>query len=137
MSFPIEMYKIRQQKVVIKVPCEACCANGAVDDDCFKCGGKGVHKKTLILWKVAPRTETIYNINRTFSESYYGGIPVSYEEDLRYWTDMSVYYDDKDRLIHFTIKDAQRECEKRNKVILGGLGLSDKLKNKIYEKLNK
>ena len=115
MRFPIEMYKIRQEEVKIKIPCERCMNSGIVDRSCKKCGGNGVHNKTIKVWKVAPKTETVVNIDRSSKDSFYKGIQTSYEGGLRYWTGMNEFYKEEDKYLHFTKKDAQDECNRRNK----------------------
>ena len=115
MRFPIEMYKIRQEEVKIKIPCERCMNSGIVDRSCKKCGGNGVHNKTIKVWKVAPKTETVVNIDRSSKDSFYKGIQTSYEGGLRYWIGMSEFYNEEDKYLHFTKKDAQDECNRRNK----------------------
>ena len=117
MRFPIEMYKIRQEEVKIKIPCERCMNSGIVDRSCKKCGGNGVHNKTIKVWKVAPKTETVVNIDRSSKDSFYKGIQTSYEGGLRYWIGMSEFYNEEDKYLHFTKKDAQDECNRRNKDI--------------------
>ena len=115
MRFPIEMYKIRQEEVKIKIPCERCMNSGIVDRRCKKCGGNGVHNKTIKVWKVAPKTETVVDIDRSSEDSFYKGIQTSYEGGLRYWIGMSEFYNEEDKYLHFTKKDAQDECNRRNK----------------------
>ena len=115
MRFPIEMYKIRQEEVKIKIPCERCMNSGIVDRSCKKCGGNGVHNKTIKVWKVAPKTETVVNIDRSSKDSFYKDIQTSYEGGLRYWIGMSEFYNEEDKYLHFTKKDAQDECNRRNK----------------------
>ena len=115
MRFPIEMYKIRQEEVKIKIPCERCMNSGIVDRSCKKCGGNGVHNKTIKVWKVAPKTETIVDIDRSSEDSFYKGTQTSYEGGLRYWTGMNEFYKEEDKYLHFTKKDAQDECNRRNK----------------------
>lgn len=132
----IEMYRIREVNIRIKVVCEICESNGIVISDCFKCGGKGIHNKTITLWKVSPRTVTISYIDRASKDDYYKGVQTSYEGELRYWLDMSEFYNERDRLLHFTKKDAQRECDKRNKAILDNLCLSEKARFEVCAKLD-
>lgn len=117
MDFPIEMYKIKEEEVTIKVPCEACYKKGMVVHDCHKCGGKGVHNKTIKVWKVARKTVTIEEINRGKSDQFYHGKQTSYDGGLQYWTGDSEFYNENDLYLHFTKEDAQRECDKRNKDI--------------------
>lgn len=117
MEFPIEMYKIRQEDMRIKLPCERCLEKGIIDKGCNKCGGDGVHHKTIKVWKVAPRTETIKKIDRSSKDSFYHSTQTSYEGGLRYWTGMSEFYNEADRYLHFTKSDAQKECDKRNESI--------------------
>lgn len=114
MNFPIEMYRIRQEEVRIKVPCSRCAEKGIVDKTCNKCGGKGVHHKTILVWKVAPKTVTVDKIDRSSKNSYYHGTQTTYEGGLRYWTGMSEFYNEENKRLHFTKEDAQKECNRRN-----------------------
>lgn len=97
------MYRIKQEKYKIKVVCEKCYQNGEVIKTCQSCGGKGVHNKTKIKWVVHKRSYIIDKIDRDS------------EGNLRYWEDMSCYFEESEKLIHFTYKDALKECKKRNK----------------------
>lgn len=114
MKFPIEMYRIRKEDMKIKVPCERCMKNGIVNKRCHKCGGNGVHNKTIKVWKVAPRTVTIEKIDRASEDSYYKGIQTNYKGELRYWTGVSEYFNEEDKILHFNRNDAQKECDRRN-----------------------
>lgn len=117
MNFPIEMYKIREEEVTIKVPCESCYKKGMVVHDCHKCGGKGVHNKTIKVWKVARKTVIVEKIRRGGSDQFYHGKQTSYDGGLQYWTGNSEFYNEHDLYLHFTKEDAQKECDKRNKDI--------------------
>ena len=132
MRFPIEMYKIRQEEVKIKIPCERCMNSGIVDRSCKKCGGNGVHNKTIKVWKVAPKTETVVNIDRSSKDSFYKGIQTSYEGGLRYWTGMNEFYKEEDKYLHFTKKDAQDECNRRNKDVADILKVDSNNKTNLY-----
>ena len=114
MEFPIEMYRIHQEEVRIKVPCEWCAKKGIVDKSCNRCGGKGVHNKIILVWKVARKTVTVNEIDRSPKNSYYHGTQTTYEGGLRYWTSMSEFYNEEDKHLHFTKEDAQKECDRRN-----------------------
>lgn len=114
MKFPIEMYKIREEDLKIQVPCERCLEKGIVDHTCFKCGGKGVHSKTIKVWKVAPKTVTVEKIDRSDVDKFYGSIQTSYKNGLRYWTSLNDYYNEANMFLHFTIEEAQKECDTRN-----------------------
>lgn len=118
----VEMYKIREENVKIQIPCERCVENGIVNKMCFKCGGKGTHYKTLKVWKVHPRTITIDKVDR------------SKTRDLRYWTDMSTYYPEENKMVHFTKRDAQFECDERNKDILPLLKVYESNRNQPNNK---
>lgn len=85
MEFPIEMYRIRLENMKIKVTCERCSEKGIIDKGCHKCGGNGIHSKTIKIWKVAPITETVYKIDRASKDSYFRGVQTTYEGGLRYW----------------------------------------------------
>ena len=50
MNCSIEMHKIKDMDVKIKVPCESCYNKGIVDRRCNKCGGNGTHNKTIKVW---------------------------------------------------------------------------------------
>lgn len=115
MDFPIEMYKIRLENITIKVPCERCAGKGIVDYGCHKCGGNGIHKKTINVWKVAPRKEKVVKIDRSSKDNFYSGTQTSYKGGLRYWTSLSEFYNEEDKYLHFTKEDAQQECDARNK----------------------
>lgn len=117
MDFPIEMYKIREEEITIKVPCESCYEKGMVVHDCHKCGGKGIHNKTIKVWKVARKTVTIEKISRGGSNQFYHGKQTSYDGGLQYWTGSSEFYNEHDLYLHFTKEDAQKECDKRNRDI--------------------
>lgn len=117
MNFPIEMYKIRLENMTIKVPCERCAGRGIVDYGCHKCGGNGVHKKTINVWKVSPKKEEIVKIDRSSKDSFYASTQTSYKGGLRYWTGLSEFYNEEDKYLHFTKEDAQQECDARNNEI--------------------
>lgn len=129
MMFPIEMYKIRQEEMKIKIPCERCMNSGIVDRSCQKCGGNGVHNKTIKVWKVAPKTVTIEDIDRASKDSFYKGTQTSYEGGLRYWINMGEFYNEEDKYLHFSKEDAQEECDKRNKDIADILKVVNKNKS--------
>ena len=114
MEFPIEMYKIRDEETKIKVPCERCLEKGIIDHTCAKCGGKGVHSKTIKVWKVAPKTVTVEKIDRSSGDNFYKGTQTSYKDGLRYWTSCYEFYNEADMYLHFTQNEAQKECDKRN-----------------------
>lgn len=109
MKFPIEMYKIREEDVKIKVPCEHCLEKGIVDRRCNKCGGNGVHNKTIKVWKVMPRTVTVDRIDRSPVDSH-----TSHIGGLRYWISYSEFYSEESKLLHFNKDDAWNECVRRN-----------------------
>ena len=109
MGFPIEMYRIKKRDVQIQMPCEKCAKRGIVNKNCHKCGGKGVHKKTIPLWVVSENAETIRAIDRA-SDAEHEGI-------LRYWDGPSTFFFDDARLLHFTKEDAEHECDIRNREI--------------------
>lgn len=125
MNFPIEMYRIREEGVKIKVPCEHCAEKGIVDKRCNRCGGNGVHNKTIKVWKVAPKTVTVEKIDRSTEDNYYKGIQTSYVGGLRYWIGYSEFYNEESRLLHFNKIDAQRECDLRNVDIADILKIHD------------
>lgn len=125
-EFPIEMYRIREEETKIKVPCERCFEKGIIDRTCSKCGGKGVHSKTIKVWKVAPNTVTVEKINRSSSDNFYNGTQTSYKNGLRYWTSYYDFYNEADLFLHFTKSEAQKECDKRNESIKELLGINRK-----------
>lgn len=114
MNFPIEMYRIREEDLKIKVPCEWCLKKGIVDKRCNKCGGNGSHCKTIKVWTVVPRTVTVERINRSPEDNYYRGVQTSYVGGLRYWTSYSDFFNEESRILHFNKSDAQKECDRRN-----------------------
>ena len=99
----IEMYRIKEVEQKIKVPCEFCLSKGIVYHKCSKCGGNCVHNKTIKIWKLAKYTEDIVAIDRDNKGA------------LRYWTSQSEYFPEDSKLVHFTKKDAEAECARRNK----------------------
>lgn len=134
MKFPIEMYRIRLEDMKIKVVCEKCFKNGIIDSCCHKCGGKGVHNKTIKVWKVAPRTVTVERIDRSSKDSYYRDIQTTYEGGLRYWTGASDFFNEEDKYLHFNKNDAQKECDRRNKEIADILNMHNR--NKQYQNID-
>lgn len=114
MEFPIEMYRIRMEDMKIEVPCERCFEKGIVDKHCNRCGGNGTHNKTIRVWRIAPKTVTIYKIDRSSEDSYYKANQTAYIGGLRYWTGLSEFYNEEDKYLHFNKYDAQRECDRRN-----------------------
>lgn len=114
MKFPIEMYKIREEDMKIQVPCERCLEKRIIDHTCSKCGGKGVHSKTIKVWKVAPKTVTVEKIDRSDVDKFYGSVQTSYKNGLRYWTSLNDYYNEANMFLHFTKDEAQKECDCRN-----------------------
>lgn len=117
MKFPIEMYRIREEDMKINVPCERCLEKGIVDRSCSKCGGNGIHRKTIKVWKVAPKTVTVEKIDRSSSDNFYKSTQTSYKNGLRYWTGNYEFYNEGNLLLHFTKSEAQKECDKRNEDI--------------------
>lgn len=132
MKFPIEMYRIREEDVKIKVPCEHCAKKGIVDKRCNRCGGNGTHNKTIKVWKIAPRTETVERIDRSSEDNYYRGVQVTYAGGLRYWTGYSDFYNEEDKLLHFNRDDAWNECARRNADVADILNIY--VRNKIVER---
>lgn len=126
MEFPIEMYRIREEEMKSKVPCERCLKKGIIDRTCSKCGGKGTHSKTIKVWKVAPKTVTVERIDRGSSDNFYKGTQTSYKNGLRYWTGNYDFYNEGNLLLHFTKSEAQKECDKRNEDIKGLLDIGKK-----------
>ena len=114
MEFPVEMYRIREEEMKIKVPCERCLDKGIINRICSKCGGKGVHSKTIKIWKVAPRTVAVEKIDRSSSDNFYKSVQTSYKNGLRYWTGQYDFYNEADMYLHFTRNEAQKECDRRN-----------------------
>ena len=100
----IEMYVIKDVAENIMVPCEVCAARGVIYAECGKCGGKGIHKKTIYPWRVAKRTEIVIKIDRD-----------SKTTGLRYWTSSTEYFAEENKIAHFTKEDAEAECARRNK----------------------
>lgn len=98
-----KMYLIKEYPLKIKVVCDKCSQKGYIDKNCYSCHGKGIHNKTFMVWKIKEKKVIIDKINRD-----------SKTKQLKYWTDLSCFYIDEDRLIHFTINDANKECHKRN-----------------------
>ncbi len=117
MKFPIEMYKLREEDMKIQVPCERCLEKGIIDYTCSKCGGKGIHNKTIKVWKVSLKTVTVEKIDRSDVDKFYGSIQTSYKNGLRYWTGLNDYYNETNMFLHFTKSEAQKECDKRNEKI--------------------
>ncbi len=114
MNCSIEMHKIKDMDVKIKVPCESCYNKGIVNRACNKCGGHGVHNKTIKVWKVMPRTIAVEKIDRSSEDSFYCGVQTAYAGGLRYWTGASEYFNEESKLLHFNKEDAQAECDRRN-----------------------
>lgn len=98
-----KMYLIKEYPFKIQVPCQHCSDRGYINKTCNACNGKGIHNKTLTIYKVGERVKDIDKIDRD-----------SETGDLRYWEDMSCYFPERLHLIHFNIKDARSECSKRN-----------------------
>lgn len=99
------MFLIKLQDYKIIVICERCFEKGYVDINCKQCGGKGTHNKTKQKWEVCKKTFYINRIDR--------------DEDgiIRYWEDMSCFFRESDKLLHFTYRDAVNECKRRNELI--------------------
>jgi len=108
------MYRIRDEETKIVVPCERCLEKGIIDRTCSKCGGKGVHSKTIKVWNVAPKTVTVDKIDRSDVDKFYGSIQISYKNGLRYWTGLNDCYNEANMYLHFTKDEAQKECDTRN-----------------------
>lgn len=120
------MYRIVEREKKIRIVCKHCSDRGYVAKGCNKCGGAGTHNKTIKFWEVAKRLVDICRIDR-----------VSYDEvngdgkgELRYWTSMSEYYPEKEKRIHFSYKDAQREADYRN-ILNVGIDLIKNIKSGI------
>lgn len=126
MEFPIEMYKIREEDMKIQIPCDRCLEKGIIDRICSKCGGKGLHNKTIKVWNIAPKTVTVEAISRGTKDPFHRNIQTSFTDGLRYWTSSSEFYNEADLYLHFTKDDAQRECDKRNESIKDVLNIYKK-----------
>jgi DnaJ-class molecular chaperone len=98
-----EMYMIQEYPLKIQVTCKKCSDKGYINKNCSSCNGKGLHYKTLSIWKTRPRIKTIDKIDRD-----------SKTNELRYWEDMSCFFEESSKYIHFNKKDADRECKNRN-----------------------
>ena len=100
----IEMYRIKLKDHITTVVCDYCYKYGEVYNLCTRCGGKGTHRRTREEWVVSPTVVDVVKIDRDG------------EGTLRYWENKSELYRETSRLLHFTKKDAQAECDARNKV---------------------
>lgn len=103
---PTTMYRIKEIDYKVQVVCNKCHSSGEVLKNCYECGGKGVHNKTKKKWAVHIHPITIDKIDRDKNG------------ELRFWTDMSCFFQEKDKLVHFTFKDALNECWNRNHRLL-------------------
>ena len=113
-----DMYLIYTANKTIKVPCEKCFEKHFVDKSCHRCGGKGVRNKTIEYYKYK-RIE-VEKIDKANNEIHdYLGEVICNKNELRYWTENNVFYRDHDNLIHFTQKDAERNCKEMNIEKLG------------------
>jgi hypothetical protein len=97
------MHLVKEYPLKIQVTCQKCSDLGYINKTCSACNGKGVHNKTLIIYKVDRKPWEIIKIDRDSKT----GI-------LRYWDDESCYFSEEKHLMHFTIKDTQNECDRRN-----------------------
>jgi len=97
-----KMYLIKLIDYKIQVVCKHCYDNGQINKNCNNCGGKGTHNKTKQKWEVRKNLWTINKIDRDENG------------ELRYWEDMSCYFQESSKLLHFTFRDAVDECNKRN-----------------------
>lgn len=95
-------YLIKEKPFKIQVPCKHCSDKGYINKSCQACNGKGIHNKTFSSYVVRERDMEIVKIDRDVNG------------ELRYWEDMSCYFEEKSKLIHFSRKDAKIECDKRN-----------------------
>jgi len=120
-----EMFRIKEFDSFCWVVCDCYKQNLKINSKCTMCGGKGVHKKSIKIWKICDRPESIIKIDRAEKDSYYGtGLTneTGYKEiatkqgELRYWTSDCEYFSENNKFIHFNRKDAQDECDFRNKV---------------------
>lgn len=119
LKFPIEMYRIKLKDVKVKVPCESCYKKGIVDVRCPKCAGIGTHKKTVKAWAVTKKKETVVAINRAEEDAFYKGVQIQHKGELRYWINTSEFYQETEKVLHFSENDAQKECDRRNEKIAG------------------
>lgn len=115
MNVSIEMYRISLRDYKTTVVCERCYKNGTVSSKCDKCGGKGTHQKTVKRWEICFHTENVKNIDRASKDSFYKQFQTGYEGGLRYWVSNNDYFNEEDRLLHFSKADAEEECNRRNK----------------------
>ncbi|PKM74776.1 MAG: hypothetical protein CVU92_04700 [Firmicutes bacterium HGW-Firmicutes-17] len=99
----ILLYKICLQKRKVEVVCDYCHKLGFIKKSCHKCGGKGMHNKTLNEWAVSKYQCEIRKIDRDENGT------------LRYWDGLHSFYYEDTKLLHFTKEDAIKECERRNK----------------------
>ena len=97
------MYSITEKSFKIQVPCKHCADKGYINKSCQACNGKGIHNKSFAVYEVNHRDKEIVKIDR---ESKTG--------ELRYWEDMSCFYYESSKRIHFNKLDAKIECSKRN-----------------------
>ena len=126
-----EMYRIREVKIKIKTPCLSCAGKGYIDKKCTKCGGNGLHNKTINMWVVYSKKIQIEKIDRGSQDSIYKGILLTRKGELRYWEDSSCYVNEDSKLLHFTKEDAIRECEERNLEKYGEEFYSQYLKGEV------
>lgn len=119
-----KLWTISLRPFKIKVVCEHCQTRGYVSPKCNACGGSGTHNKTQQRWVVNKISEEVIKIDRDKDTG-----------NLRYWTSMSdFFYEVQDELpkwyselynnypngvhfAHFSIKDAQLEVDRLNKVL--------------------
>lgn len=101
----IEMHRIKFEDYKVIVACEHCYKRGEVVSNCNACGGKGTHLKTKKRWGIPKNKIHIVLIDRDKN-----GV-------LRFWEDKSCYFSESEKIVHFTLADAAKECAIRNKQI--------------------
>jgi hypothetical protein len=106
------------EDVVKKVVCKACANRGEITSNCYECGGRGIHKKTVKRFKVKNRYIEIEKIDRDPKT----GI-------IRYWTGACDFYYETTypalnsfmpdvpfgiHMVHNTLESAQVEVDRIN-----------------------
>lgn len=100
------MYRIREERIKLQVPCKTCWNAGILIENCYTCNGKGWHYKHFPYWRIAKKTTTVERIDREHHDGPY-----------RFWTSKSEYFPESSKILHFTVDDAQHECNIRNRDI--------------------
>ena len=113
-----KMYKVVWEMTNVEKVCDICYERGRLTYPCKRCNGTGTYIAKDSMFVVRPIL--IVHISRMDKDTQLGCLidgQTSTEPPtgtLLYWEDEYSFYTEIKKLVHFTEKDAQAECDRRN-----------------------